>query len=823
MGESGQTIVPDTTITGTDGTVPSTPAPSIENYYIDSQKLPQLPAYVAGKNQEITYTYDNQAAITYSVVDDTTGKTLLAPTIFAGGTLGTAVNNPANQAKLNQIEQTYQTGDYVGYNLSEVDNAALLAPTTAQGYTITLHLTHKMMTKTVAGSEAQSPIPDKTVTQTVHYTGAGSDTPADDVQKFTFKATVTQTIDEVTGKVISESVPSWTAAKDSQAVSVPILKGYTASDSEIASSTYTEDAQDKAITVSYKAKPVKVTVKYLRQGTTDSVDKTQTYTFTYGQAWSVSPIAAPDGYYYDTADTTDAQSGTVDFESKTLVMYYAPTEKNLTVNYVDEQGEQIADSAHFKVNYLDAYTTQANDLDDEYSLVTSEIPQNADGIVGNNDIAVTYIYRQTKGSWLNLGYGSRAITRLDYHGHIRSNALNYADGQLITLLNVKDGIEVLQDDADGNALSDNSVEAGKTLTLNVSKTDTITIKVNAMGNATLTRKNDSYTMTATVQKGNWINNTKVYNGKALIETDDFAANGVNGLLTKQDSMQMIDGSYQVTSDKILKKEANLALNTTVDDAPPTEYDTSLNGAEDSNTQNIPANTTTESSPTAQSSSTNAAASGMSIKSVLQSLLGTQEVHADDVTAQSTSESSTSDNNTTNNDNTISQNPSDDTMAVNRDTFGVSLIGSATLPDSRAAFDKAGATGDCDDQNTTNANFTGDYQVTASQEGKVIKAQTLPENQEMDLEVQATPTATLFNPQPKSQAATIVAQPQNGGLALGQANPNGTVTPLQGGQLPTTGEDKLISGLLAAVGAAIIGFIVFVFLKRRKDDKEEMHA
>lgn len=181
---------------------------------------------------------------------------------------------------------------------------------------------------------------------------------------------------------------------------------------------------------------------------------------------------------------------------------------------------------------------------------------------------------------MDLGYGSQRITRLDYHEHIRSNALNYADGQVLTLVNTSDGIDLIQDTVSDGAVSEQEDQTRATATLKISDTDSISVQVLGMGSAILTRTTPTYTMVTTIEKGNFINTTKVYNGNDIIESDDYEANGVKGVLTKQQIEQVIDGQYQAQATKILKIGADTSFNTSVDDAPATVFATALNGATD---------------------------------------------------------------------------------------------------------------------------------------------------------------------------------------------------------------------------------------------------
>lgn len=66
----------------------------------------------------------------------------------------------------------------------------------------------------------------KNVTQTIHYQGAGNETPQDDVQMLTFTSKITQTIDNVTGDVVSTSGPIWSDNQHSKAGETPEIDGY---------------------------------------------------------------------------------------------------------------------------------------------------------------------------------------------------------------------------------------------------------------------------------------------------------------------------------------------------------------------------------------------------------------------------------------------------------------------------------------------------------------------------------------------------------------------------------------------------------------------
>ncbi|WP_035460400.1 mucin-binding protein, partial [Ligilactobacillus apodemi] len=78
----------------------------------------------------------------------------------------------------------------------------------------------------------------KDVTLTVTYSGAGDQTPADNVQTATWSRTVT--VDKVTGEVVSST--EWTSDKETyDAVTTPVITGYYADTAEVTAQTVTQE------------------------------------------------------------------------------------------------------------------------------------------------------------------------------------------------------------------------------------------------------------------------------------------------------------------------------------------------------------------------------------------------------------------------------------------------------------------------------------------------------------------------------------------------------------------------------------------------------
>lgn len=90
----------------------------------------------------------------------------------------------------------------------------------------------------------------RTVTQTVHYQGAGSQTPQDNVQSFEFTRTVTK--DTATGRIISAG--DWNAKSHSfTSVATPVINGYHADQDNAGGQTVSPDDRNILITVTYSA------------------------------------------------------------------------------------------------------------------------------------------------------------------------------------------------------------------------------------------------------------------------------------------------------------------------------------------------------------------------------------------------------------------------------------------------------------------------------------------------------------------------------------------------------------------------------------------
>ncbi|ANK68430.1 transposase (plasmid) [Loigolactobacillus backii] len=234
-----------------DGNFPGAPTVVYPNDASDATKVtpagvPTVPGYTAHdpeghvltpgssyqpsdptKDTTITYTADKQEG-SVSYVDDTTGKTLKTDSI--SGTTGSKSSYSTSGNIADYKKQGYElvTDGYPADLTFDKDD------TTDQNFTV--HLKHQNIQSTET----------KTVTETIHYQGAGNQTPADN----TAQVTVTRQVstDTVTGE---KTYGSWSADQSFAAVTSPVIKGYTPDQAEIGAQTVSGDASDLDFTVIY--------------------------------------------------------------------------------------------------------------------------------------------------------------------------------------------------------------------------------------------------------------------------------------------------------------------------------------------------------------------------------------------------------------------------------------------------------------------------------------------------------------------------------------------------------------------------------------------
>ncbi|KZT76987.1 putative internalin [Lactiplantibacillus plantarum] len=419
-------------LSSSDGNFPGAPTVVYPNDPSDATKVtpasvPTVPGYTAHdpeghvltpgssyqpsdptKDTTITYTADKQKG-SVSYVDDTTGNTLKTDSI--SGTTGSKSSYSTSGSIADYKKQGYElvTDGYPADLTFDNDD------TTDQNFTV--HLKHQNIQSTEA----------KTVTETIHYQGAGNQTPADNTAQVTFTRQVST--DTVTGE---KTYGSWSADQSFAAVTSPVIKGYTPDQAEIGAQTVSGDASDLDFTVIYtkdaptittEKKTVNETVSYVDQNGhvvakphTDSVDFTRqvstdavTGEKTYGH-WSAdqsfAPVTSPELKGY-TADKAQIDKQTVNGDSKDLEFTVTYTKTpvaggNVTAKYVDENGNPIADDVIASGNVGDPYSTTQKDVP---GYTFKEVQGNPTGSFTDQDQTVTYVYTKNPATDNNGGTG----------------------------------------------------------------------------------------------------------------------------------------------------------------------------------------------------------------------------------------------------------------------------------------------------------------------------------------------------------------------------------------------------------------------------------
>ena len=210
----------------------------------------------------VTVTYsNNQVSGTIKYIDDTTHVILDSDNLPTG-----KVGSKINYTTANKIK-SYEDQGYELVSNDFTDGSQVYKK---DGNDFVVHLKHKTQTitpndpnpvtpgKPINPNDPNSPVYGeetdrknlvKDASQTIHYVGAGDDTPADNVvtQKDAFTRTVT--IDKVTGKVLSYT--DWTGEKTFNTVDTPVVQGYHADKKTAGGLTATVDNPDVEETVTY--------------------------------------------------------------------------------------------------------------------------------------------------------------------------------------------------------------------------------------------------------------------------------------------------------------------------------------------------------------------------------------------------------------------------------------------------------------------------------------------------------------------------------------------------------------------------------------------
>ncbi|ECL4452022.1 LPXTG cell wall anchor domain-containing protein [Listeria monocytogenes] len=135
-----------------------------------------------------------------------------------------------------------------------------------------------------------------------------------------------------------------------------------------------------------------ITVNY-RSSTGQKIAKSEVLTGNIGESYSTQPKTIA-GYTLTT--TPPNAKGTFTTNAQTVTYVYTPIAISalpVTVNYLDENGKEIADSVVLNGRVGEAYNTLAKEIDG-YTLIKT--PTNANGVFTAEAQSIDYIYRKNK-------------------------------------------------------------------------------------------------------------------------------------------------------------------------------------------------------------------------------------------------------------------------------------------------------------------------------------------------------------------------------------------------------------------------------------------
>ena len=263
------------------GTFPEVVSPTIDGYTPDKAKVDaeNVTADQADIKVTVKYKADKQK-VTYTIIDDTTNTTLEDKQELTSGNSDTPLPN-GTEAKYDSIVNAYLAQ---GYELVSKDQLpAKFDLDSSYDQNVVVHVKH-------GTSSSQE---NKAVSMTVRYHGAGSQTPADQVQIATWTRTVTT--DKVTGSVVNTT--DWTSDKANyDAVPSPVIPGYTVDIATVPSEAVTQEniVKDVHYTTQNTAQTQKVTYTVVDETTGQTLENQ--VELTNGESGTSLPAAAQTKY-----------------------------------------------------------------------------------------------------------------------------------------------------------------------------------------------------------------------------------------------------------------------------------------------------------------------------------------------------------------------------------------------------------------------------------------------------------------------------------------------------------------------------------------------
>ncbi|PDB44314.1 MucBP domain-containing protein [Listeria monocytogenes] len=205
---------------------------------------------------------------------------------------------------------------------------------------------------------------------------------------------VTVQYKDTTGVVLADSITLSGNVGENYTTTAKTIDGYSLTTTPAnANGTFSTNPQTIKYIYAKNAETAQpITVNY-RNSTGQKIAKSEVLTGNIGESYSTQPKTIA-GYTLTTIPPN--AKGTFTTNAQTVTYMYTPIAISalpVTVNYLDENGKEIADSVVLNGRVGEAYNTLAKEIDG-YTLIKT--PTNANGVFSAEAQSIDYIYRKNK-------------------------------------------------------------------------------------------------------------------------------------------------------------------------------------------------------------------------------------------------------------------------------------------------------------------------------------------------------------------------------------------------------------------------------------------
>ena len=222
-------------------------------------------------------------------------------------------------------------------------------------------------------------------TTPVNSSGTMTEEPIEVIYYYSRKdSTVTANYIDEDGKQISKSEPKTGKIGDEYTTESKEIEGYELTAVPVNSSGKMT-VEPTIVNYVYKLKDAKVIVKYVD---TDGKEISDNTTIN-GKYFGEYDTSGKEIANYKIAKIPENSSGVMNKDEITVIYVYDLKSTSVTINYLDENGKQIADSETINGKVFDEYKTTSKEIEG-YTLTI--VPNNTKGTMTEEAIVVNYIY-----------------------------------------------------------------------------------------------------------------------------------------------------------------------------------------------------------------------------------------------------------------------------------------------------------------------------------------------------------------------------------------------------------------------------------------------